>query len=643
MNRRAFMVQSSLLAGVSVFPELRPAADEGSKAPSLLAGKYNAGALARLLTPRDQWRPLPTAGERDNWRSLPEGLRRQLIETGARHLGRSWAALPASLFLEFQRNGNRSNYQRVRTGRRNQLRELVVAECVDAQGTLLDDLVDGIWSTCEETFWGVPAHMSLQEAGPGLPDPTEVVVDLFAAETASLLAWTDYVLAPALDAVSPHVRPRIRLEVERRVLTPCRTRSDFWWMGLDPRVTREMNNWTPWICSNWLTCALLLEPDADRRATAVHKILRCLDRFLAGYHEDGGCDEGPSYWGRAAASLFDCVELLHSASRGVIDFFTIPLVREMGRYIYRVHIRDRWFVNFADASARVDVDCDLVYRYGQRIGDTSMQAFGAALRDPKRAPANESIGRQLAAIFNYTTLSAAPAAAPLLRDVWLPGTQVMAARCRHGSPDGLYLAAKGGHNGESHNHNDVGSFIVYADGAPAIIDVGVGTYTAQTFSARRYEIWTMQSAYHTLPTIDGVMQAAGREFAARNVEHRADDSRSELRLDMAGAYPASAGLASWQRALRLDRTGNEVVVVDSYALKQAVGEITLTFMTPCPVDQRAPGELLLTSASFKSGAVRIFYDAAALRASVEEIDIDDERLRRSWPDRIYRILLTAER
>ena len=30
----------------------------------------------------------------------------------------------------------------------------------------------------------------------------------------------------------------------------------------------------------------------------------------------------------------------------------------------------------------------------------------------------------------------------------------------------------------------------------------------------------MQSAYHNCPTIDGVMQAAGREFAASDVKYQ---------------------------------------------------------------------------------------------------------------------------
>jgi len=58
----------------------------------------------------------------------------------------------------------------------------------------------------------------------------------------------------------------------------------------------------------------------------------------------------------------------------------------------------------------------------------------------------------------------------------------MMARAQEGSVQGLYLAAQAGNNGKSHNHNDVGNFIVYSEGMPAIIDVGVETYTAKTFT-----------------------------------------------------------------------------------------------------------------------------------------------------------------
>jgi hypothetical protein len=456
-----------------------------------------------------------------------------------------------------------------------------------------------------------------------------------------LLSWTDYLLGLELDKVSPLVRERIAMEMDRRVLTPCLKRDDFWWMGLGPNVNRKMNNWNPWVNSNWLTSVLLLERDNGRRVAAVHKILRSLDRFLDSYDEDGGCDEGPGYWGRAGGSLFDCLELLHSACDGAINFYDVPLVGEIGRYIYRAHIYDDYFVNFGDASARNRIDGDLVFRYGRRIADEKMQALGAFAAQERSAGrrGGGSIGRELPALFNLAVLSSAPASQPLVRDVWLPGIQVMAARLKEGSAQGLYLAAQGGHNGQSHNHNDVGNFIVYADGQPAIIDIGVETYSAKTFSSQRYDIWTMQSAYHNLPTINGVMQAAGREFAATDVVYRADDSSAEFSLDIARAYPREAGLRSWKRTVQLDRARNRVSLHDSYDLQKPAEQITFTLMTASKVMQPASGQLILDGPA----RVKILYDASLLRASTEEIPIQDARLKYAWGDRLCRILLRTDK
>ena len=63
-----------------------------------------------------------------------------------------------------------------------------------ARGRFMDDIANGVWLMCEETYWGVPAHIGIQKRGAGLPDVTEPTIDLFAAETAELLAWTSYLL-----------------------------------------------------------------------------------------------------------------------------------------------------------------------------------------------------------------------------------------------------------------------------------------------------------------------------------------------------------------------------------------------------------------------------------------------------------------
>ena len=333
----------------------------------MLAQKFTAEVAAHLQA-QSAFRPYPTIEDRSAWDALPASVRSAHIARGAAALDYAWPALPATRYLDFSRVGNRSNFEALHFDRRHTLETLVLAECLEAQGRFLDDIVNGAWAICEESSWCLPAHIRVQRAGDTLPDITEPIVDLFAAETSALLAWVLYLLGARLDSVSPLVRPRIEHEIQSRVLTPCLARDDFWWMGFVGRE-RRVNNWNPWVCSNWLASVLIVERDADRRVAAVAKIMRALDNFIDPYPADGGCDEGPNYWGRAGASLFDNLELLRAATNGWIDLYAEPLVQEIGRFIYRAHIAGDFYLNFADASAIVHPEALLVHRYGLRIAN----------------------------------------------------------------------------------------------------------------------------------------------------------------------------------------------------------------------------------------------------------------------------------
>jgi len=608
------------------------AAGQGPR--NLLTGALSEQTLGAALLPAAQWHPYPTIRDRADWEAVPQEIRAAFIQAARQHVGTTWERIPATVTLQFIRNGNRSNYDAINTRQREKLATLVLAEVFENEGRFLDDIANGIWAISEQTFWGSTAHLGMQRAGNGLPDVTEPVVDLFAAETAALLAWTDYLLGDRLDAVSPLVRKRIRAEVDRRIFTPALARDDFWWMGFGER--KNLNNWTPWIDSNWLAAVLLLEADPRRRAAAVYKIMRSLDNFINIYPDDGASDEGPGYWDRAAASLFDNLELLRGATSGKVEIYGSPLVRSMGQYIYRVYIKDQYFIPMGDASAKITPDAELVYQYGKRIGDPVMQGFGALLaqrRGPYH-PGSSSPGRILPTLLIAKEIATATAAEPLPGSVWLPDLQLMAARSTPNSGAGLYVAAWGGHNGQSHNHNDVGNFIVYSDGKPVLIDVGVETYSAKTFSAQRYEIWTMQSAYHNLPTINGVMQGAGREFQAKDVSFNETANRVTFSADIAAAYPAEAGVRRWQRRVTLDRKIPAAELEDSYELTQWKEPARLSLMTPLRVDTSRPGEVRL------GGRYVLTYDAGKVNAAVEEIRVSDERLRSVWGDGLERLVLT---
>lgn len=623
----------------------------------MLNQKYPKDKLRTSLLPRSEYRPHPTIEDRTKWAALPRSVARAHHESGQRYLGADIPSLPATVFLEFSRNGNRRNYELLHFGRRGPLEQLVVAECLENEGRFLDDIVNRVWAICEESYWGVPAHIRVQQAGNTLPDVNEPTVDLFAAETANLLSWTSYLLGERLDTVSPLVRDRIASELNRRFLTPLLERDDFGWMGFNLGSSgRRVNNWNPWICSNWLASVLLMEEDEARRVEAVSKILRTVDNFIDPYPEDGGCDEGPGYWGRAGASLFDTLDLLHYASGGTIDVYDQAKIREIAAFVYRVHISGDYYINFADAPALVYPDAALVYRYGQAVDDPKMMEHGAwlarrqRLHEQGRAEDGDirmvNFQRLLRGLFSIEEIPVAEGGPPCVRDVWLPEIEVMVARDREGSDAGFFVGAKGGHNQESHNHNDVGCFVVYLDGRPLLVDAGVETYTARTFGPERYEIWTMRSSYHTLlPTIDEVEQLPGSEYAARESAYEADEQSAGFTADIAPAYPSEAGIGTWKRTIHLQRD-KEVSITDEYALTDTAGEISVSLLTPCAVNCDTPGTIRLEEREMTAGRRTaqgaVSYPSSVFAASVEEISIHDERCGRAWGEKLFRVVLSAK-
>ena len=605
----------------------------------MLWERCEAVDLRSALCPAEVFSPYPPATDRSFWTALPSGVRGRVV---ARAEGRSeqpWPRLSLGGWLEYTRSGDRAGFEADHFSRRVILRDLVLAECVEGGGRFTERIAEAVWSICEETFWGIPACLYLQAEGEGLPDVEEPVVDLFAAETAALLAWTHFLLDSALDAVSPLLRRRIRWETRRRVLDPCRDRDDFWWMGLRGGF---VNNWNPWIHANWLTAALLLETDGERRAAAVRKIAAGLDRFIGSRPADGGCDEGPNYWSYAAGSLFEALELLDWATGGKVRIYDEPLIRRMGRYLVDAQIADNWFINFADASAVVQPDGFLVRAYGRAVRDTDLEALGDWFaRDWTPPPDNQpnSMGRCLRGVC-AGGVAEGGGAQPLPARTELPDTEVYAARGRAGTAAGFFVAAKGGHNDESHNHNDVGQFIIFRDGCPLLIDAGVETYRRATFGPDRYSIWTMRSEYHNLPTINGVTQSPGAAFRAREAEARATEDGWLFRAELAGAYPEAAGVRSWKREIALVPEDG-VRLRDSFVLERAES-VVLSLLTAGPVEAedgvlRIAARDLPGGRSAAAGVVRFEKDQFAV--STETVRFEDARLGAVWAERVYRTQL----
>lgn len=611
-------------------------------AQNLLSARYKESDFNQKLIPYGQWHPFPSIDDREGWMKANQEMLKAYLDTAQNYLHYQWPSIPATSTLLIARTGDRQQYESISFKKRRVLGTLLLAEIYENKGRFLDDIVNGVWSICEESFWGASAHIPKSDQFKGLPDVSDPFVELFGAETADYLGWVDYFLGPRLDSISPQIRKRIYYEVNKRIFEPAMTKDHGWMHASDDGT--PPNNWNPWICSNWITAALLLEPDNQKRSAMVYKALNVLDQFLNPYPADGGCDEGPSYWGAAAASLYDNLSILNTASNNAFTYaYQDEKIKNMARFIFRAQISPRYFLDFADADPQPDIDGTMIYRFGKAINDSDMMKFGAYyLLPPDGEIELFHYFRNLFALFVHDEIEAAPKGLPLPHQVWLPDLQVMLVRDHNGSTDGFFLAAKGGTNGESHNHNDVGNFIVYFNGLPLLMDVGRGTYTSRTFSSHRYDIWFNQSDYHNVPQIAGIAQHDGRQFAAKDVSF--DSKKSTLHLSIANAYPTNAHVSSWERAVGLDH-GRDVHLDDDFTLTQP-GVVAEHFMTCYPSEAGKKGEWIIHYAPEGAPAQDfvIRYDAKQFKASAEKVKLgsmEDEGIIEKWGDSIYRITLES--
>jgi hypothetical protein len=214
----------------------------------------------------------------------------------------------------------------------------------------------------------------------------------------------------------------------------------------------------------------------------------------------------------------------------------------------------------------------------------------------------------------------------------------MIARYDPHDPAALTLAAKGGHNGEMHNQNDTGAFIVHVDGESIIPDVGRGRYTKAYFGPERYEHFVNSSLGHSTPAPNGHLQQAGREFAAELIAHTATGSEDTLLLELRGVYPAEAGLAALRRQLTLHREAPRgwVEVVDTVEFGKEPGSFESALTTFGEVEL-GDGALVIHG---DRSAVRVTYDGDALDVRVDlysDVDLakaprDVRRIVFSWKD-----------
>ncbi len=579
--------------------------------------------------PLASYAPFPPVDERSFWNHIPKEIQSTYGELGKSYMGFTYPQLPATLFMSFCKNGNRVNYEKAYFKRRKALNNLIIAECIENKGTYMDDIINGILLICEESAWQLPAHNSYARDTPNhlLPDKSRPILDLFACETGALLATADYIIGPKLDAISPIIRKRIQSELSTRIITPYLS-EHFWWMG---QKDEPMNNWTIWCTQNILLTFFLTNQSPGHRYEAFIKANKSIDYFLKDYGVDGCCDEGALYYRHAGLCLFNTIELLDHITHGFYaHLYNEPKIKNICAYIYNVHIDGEYYINFADCAAKPGRSGIREFLFAKKTANLKMMDYVAFDYHQSHDPfmlLDMNLFYRLQVLNYHNDLISHVIEEPVHpADIFYPSVGLFIVR------DSNYtLAAKAGHNDDNHNHNDTGSFTLYKNGQPVFVDIGVETYTAKTFSPDRYDIWTMQSDYHNVPTINGKMQLAGPNHRASQVSYDLNEKSPYMSMNIATAYPELGNISQFTRKVQLHKESH-IEIEDYLTATNGLESIDLisnliSYEKPTICNnQLLIGDLAIVA--FKGHIERM---------EIELLPITDPRLQESWDRDLYRI------
>lgn len=571
------------------------------------------------------------------WEKCAE--KERLLSMGKEIAEQAIPVLTATMFLDFFQTGSRGNYETNMTVRRVNLIKLMLAQCANPEENFIPKIADYIWAICEESGWTPPAHNNHYYTHypdqVNLPrfDADRIYVDLVSGFTGASLAVAYYLFEKELGELSPQINQRLIQRVRDRVVLPVLNYDDFGWMGL--AAEGRMNNWNPWIVTNSLLSAMCLPLEPQQKRLFLNKTFLLLEQFLNYYEPDGGCDEGPGYFYAAGGALLECLALIDYVTYGHVNLLDQPLIQNIGLYIERATIFDNYVANFGDNAPRQTDGGKMVYRLGKilksdRLIQCGLHRWSLEEKETKLPPQfpermlrfflmRDEMEQQLPDHYR-------PEPACFMESI-----MVLIAR-QSWDGTGFSIAAKGGQNDESHNHNDVGQVMVYLDKKPVIVDPGNCIYEAKTFSPQRYEIPVMQSGCHNLPTVNGCMQQDGKEFRAVLKGYEDSPEKTVLSVEIGGAYPAQAGIETLCRTTVLDRVQERVTIQDSFSVSK--GEIVWNLMM---VGQpQIDGNRIKTPC----GCV-ITAEGVTVEISARYAEEFDKMTQNNWNGQLYHVTLTA--
>ncbi len=438
-----------------------------------------------------------------------------------------------SQYMRFTRDGNRSEYETPYFERRRRCAHLAVLTKLFGE-KYLDALCDTLWLIMDESTWVLPAHMWEDFNSETV---RKTFLDLFSTETGALLAETYHILG---DTIPKAVSDRLKYMVRERVIEPY-YKNSYWWMNGD-------NNWGA-VCSSQVALCIMYLGTHLEFMRAEPQINKTMNLFLASYGKDGCCLEGLSYWAYGFGTFLnyaDAVknytsdkksvipqekrlpeekrEAAHNTESGVIDYFVRDDVKRASLFASNMRLHGECSVPFSDAGRDFSYPRSHFYIINKHYDNMLPYPPNDLSKNSKSVSSGSH---------NYIRYL-----------LWSDPDADYGAKNEKGRVyygDGQWfifknekysLAAKGGHNNEAHNHNDIGTFVVTTDSGMHFVDTGSGEYTRQYFTdSLRYDFLVTSSRGHSLPIINGKYQLF-RAPLAKVIKC----SENEFSLDYTSAY-----------------------------------------------------------------------------------------------------------
>ncbi|HEY3333450.1 MAG TPA: heparinase II/III family protein [Capsulimonadaceae bacterium] len=468
--------------------------------------------------------------------------------------------LTDELYADYPLTGRRVVFEHEYFERRRRLARAAIFTVLDGKGASSEwypSLLAKLTDVFNETSWALPAHTTTSTG----KDPLRL--DLFACETANLMGEMLTVFGDVLPIeLTARIRERLRYTVFENYATHP---DNMWWR----KIT---NNWNAVCHQGVLGAALAVETDVKLLTRVLMTAREALPLFLDGFGADGGCSEGPGYWSYGFGWFTFLNEQLETASGGKLSVFAGDNhIAVIARYAVRARFSNGYMINFADGAAKGRMNPFVLGYLGKRLmlpelaadatGDYADIITNRLNLDDHRLDFMY-LGRLL---LSCPTEIEAPTAS-FSRDCYFGDLQVLEARRTDAAGNLWEFAAKAGNNDEHHNHNDIGSYILNVNGGPVATEIGAPEYNREFFGPTRYEYLAARTLGHSLPVVNGVEQAAGREYAGTVIAHEIAPDHVRFDVDFTAAYPEAAHLTKLVRRFDLDVPAGRLTVSDEYTL-----------------------------------------------------------------------------